>query len=236
VQRLFDPAVTSAALRVSERQNAIEVGISAHQNCCGAMTINQESWSSPRSWPKIIDCSRPWSARAKPRDPNASMPCWSRRQAAAHPSEKYDELAGRNPAWAGPRPEALHRIGWPMCRNSLDRGRTERTLRRPSSALRHSERQQRDGGAAPGAWPITNAATDPRQRACPRPTPGYCCSDPPWVQPPRAVEAGGVLAPSAGIYKPGCNPATIAAELGRIKPTLSKHRRRRVQSGPVGGG
>jgi len=52
VQRLFDPAVTSAAVRVLSA-NGIEVVIPPNQNCCGAMTHHQGELEQTRIWPKI---------------------------------------------------------------------------------------------------------------------------------------------------------------------------------------
>jgi len=124
------------------------------------------------------------------------MPCLVTASGCGHTLKNTTELAGRHPRLrAGPPPEPSPDRG-PMC--GLPRsGRTERTLRRPSSALRHSDAQRRRA-ERPCAWLSRRLHMIPARPA--RTKPGVCLR---FQIPPVALSKRwevGRAARSAGLY------------------------------------
>jgi len=157
VQRLFDPAVTSAAVRVLSA-NGIEVVIPPDQNCCGAMTHHQGELEQTQGLAKdLIDCFEAVVGAGKAAGPEPlDAVLVTASGLRPHPQE-IRRAAGRQPRLGGP-PPGLHRSGG-RCAGIPRSGRTERTLRRPSSSRSGTATHSGGRRSGPCAWPITTPAT-----------------------------------------------------------------------------
>ncbi len=210
VQRLFDPEVNAAAVRLL-CANGIEVVIPPAQNCCGAMTHHQGELEQTRtlatslieSFDAVIGVGR----AAGPEPLDAVLVAAS---GCGHTLKKLDEILAGQPAWAARASAFTDRVA--DIQEFLDRvGLSERFLAR-LRPLDHA-----DGTPASAERPLRLAYHD----ACHmihgqglRDQPRRLLRQIPHVRILEAVEAG-VCCGSAGIYN--LVQPDEAAELGRIK-------------------
>jgi len=100
VQRLFDPAVNAAAIRVLSA-NGIEVVIPPAQGCCGAVTHHQGELAQTEALATALIDS--FDAVVGPGKPAGAEPLDAVLVAASgcgHTLKQYDRLLAERPAWA----------------------------------------------------------------------------------------------------------------------------------------
>ncbi|MCT0223901.1 (Fe-S)-binding protein [Synechococcus sp. CS-1328] len=210
VQRLFDPAVNAAAVRVL-RANGIEVVIPPAQGCCGAMTQHQGEEVLTRSHATALIDS--FAAVVGPGRPAGAEPLDAVLVAASgcgHTLKHYDALLASEPAWAA-RGSAFA-AGVADLQEFLERVGLSEAFRQGLQPLDHA-----DGSRASADRPLRLAYHD----ACHmlhgqgiREQPRALLRAIPHVEIREAVEAG-VCCGSAGIYN--LVQPEEAAALGRIK-------------------
>jgi glycolate oxidase iron-sulfur subunit len=210
VQRLFDPAVNAAAVRVL-RANGIEVVIPPAQGCCGAMTHHQGEEALTRTHATaLIDR---FAAVVGPGKAAGAEPLDAVLVAASgcgHTLKHYDALLASEPAWAA-RGSAFA-AGVADLQEFLERVGLSEAFRQGLQPLDHA-----DGSRASADLPLRLAYHD----ACHmlhgqgiREQPRALLRAIPHVEIREAVEAG-VCCGSAGIYN--LVQPEEAAALGRIK-------------------
>jgi len=212
VQRLFDPAVNGAAVRVLSA-NGIEVVIPPNQECCGAMTHHQGELEQTRELAKgLIDRFETVIGAGKAAGPEPLDAVLVAASGCGHTLKKYDELLAGNPAWASRAGAFTDRVA--DVQEFLDRVGLGERFSAQLRPLRHA-----DGTVATAERPLRLAYHD----ACHmihgqglRDQPRRLLRRIPHVQLLEAVEAG-VCCGSAGIYN--LVQPSEAAELGRIKAT-----------------
>ena len=201
VQRLFDPEVNAAAVRVLSA-NGIEVVIPAEQGCCGAVTHHQGEEEHTRQLADaLVQSFRAVMGPGRPAGPEPLDAVLVAASGCGHTMKAYDHLASRGfPAPVADIHEFLVRLG-------LSDG-----FRQQLQALPHA-----DGSAANAERPLRVAFHD----ACHMIHGQGLHSQPrdllraiPHLTLSEAFEAG-VCCGSAGIYN--LVQPEEAAELGRIK-------------------
>ncbi len=210
VQRLFDPEVNQAAVRLLSA-NGIEVVIPPAQTCCGAMTHHQGVLEQTRdlasrlieSFEAVIGPGR--AAGTAPLDAVlvAASGC-------GHTLKSYDTILASEPAWAARAGAFTDRVA--DIQEFLERVGLSETFASQLRPLHHA-----DGTPASAERPLRLAYHD----ACHmihgqglREQPRRLLRHIPHVRIVDAVEAG-VCCGSAGIYN--LVQPEEAAELGRIK-------------------
>jgi len=212
VQRLFDPAVNTAAIQVLSA-NGIEVVIPPNQGCCGAVTHHQGELAQTcelatdlmASFAAVIGEGRP----AGPEPLDAVLVAAS---GCGHTLKHYGEIMAAGPTGAS-EPQATafaHQVA--DIQEFLDRVGPSEAFRAALQPLRHD-----DGSPATTERPLRLAYHD----ACHmlhgqglRQQPRSLLNTIPHVRLVEATEAG-VCCGSAGIYN--LVQPEEAAELGRIK-------------------
>ncbi len=210
VQRLFDPEVNRAAVRLLSA-NGIEVVIPPDQNCCGAMTHHQGELGQTRELAgELIDSFAAVVGPGKAAGPEPLDAVLVAASGCGHTLKQLDRILAEDPAWAARGSafaaqvadiqEFLHRVG------------LSEAFQARLGPLRHA-----DGTAASAGRPLRLAYHD----ACHmlhgqglREQPRALLRQIPHVRIVEAVEAG-VCCGSAGIYN--LVQPEEAAELGRIK-------------------
>jgi glycolate oxidase iron-sulfur subunit len=212
VQRLFDPAVNAAAVRVLSA-NGIEVVIPPAQGCCGAVTHHQGVLDQTRAlagalidaFAQVVGPGRP--AGAEPLDAVlvAASGC-------GHTLKHYAAILAEEPAWAARGSAFASRVA--DIQEFLERVGLSDSFRSALQPLAHA-----DGKPASAERPLKLAYHD----ACHmlhgqgiRDQPRALLNRIPHVRILEATEAG-VCCGSAGIYN--LVQPEEAAELGRLKAT-----------------
>jgi glycolate oxidase iron-sulfur subunit len=210
VQRLFDPAVNTAAVRVLSA-NGIEVVIPPGQGCCGAVTHHQGELEQTREL--ATDLIHAFEQVVGPGKPAGAEPLDAVLVAASgcgHTLKHYEAILAAEPAWAARGSAFAARVA--DIQEFLERVGLSESFRSALQPLPHA-----DGEPASSERPLTLAYHD----ACHmlhgqglRDEPRNLLRRIPHVRIVEAVEAG-VCCGSAGIYN--LVQPLEAAELGRLK-------------------
>jgi glycolate oxidase iron-sulfur subunit len=212
VQRLFDPAVNAAAIRVLSA-NGIEVVIPPDQGCCGAVTHHQgELEQTCELANDLIASFAAVIGEGKPAGPEPLDAVLVAASGCGHTLKHYGEILAAGPAKAGAPLAAAFAHQVADIQEFLDRVGPSEAFRAALQPLRH-----RDGTPATAESPLRLAYHD----ACHmlhgqglREQPRSLLRSIPHVRLVEASEAG-VCCGSAGIYN--LVQPEEAAELGRIK-------------------
>ena len=218
VQRLFDPAVNAAAIRVLSA-NGIEVVIPPDQGCCGAVTLHQgELEQTCELATDLIASFAAVIGEGKPAGPEPLDAVLVAASGCGHTLKHYGEILAAVPSNPGAPPAAAtdpdaafaHQVA--DIQEVLDRVGPSEAFCAALQPLRH-----RDGTPATAESPLRLAYHD----ACHmlhgqglREQPRSLLRSIPHVRLVEASEAG-VCCGSAGIYN--LVQPEEAAELGRIK-------------------
>jgi glycolate oxidase iron-sulfur subunit len=212
VQRLFDPEVNAAAVRVLSA-NGIEVVIPPAQGCCGAVTHHQGELGQTRelagalidAFAQVLGPGRPGGAEPLDAVLVAASGC-------GHTLKHYEAILAEEPAWAARGSAFAARVA--DIQEFLERVGLSESFRSALQPLAHA-----DGEPASAERPLKLAYHD----ACHmlhgqgiRDQPRALLRRIPHVRILEATEAG-VCCGSAGIYN--LVQPEEAAELGRLKAT-----------------
>ena len=210
VQRLFDPAVNSAAINVLSA-NGIEVVIPPQQGCCGAVTHHQGELAQTRELATaLIDSFAQVVGEGQAAGPEPLDAVLVAASGCGHTLKHYDSLLAEEPAWMQRGAAFAGQVA--DIQEFLVRVGLSADFQAALKPLRHD-----DGSAATAERPLNLAYHD----ACHmihgqglREQPRALLRQIPHVRLREAVEAG-VCCGSAGIYN--LVQPLEAAELGRIK-------------------
>ena len=212
VQRLFDPAVNTAAIQVLSA-NGIEVVIPPNQGCCGAVTHHQGELA--QTCELATDLMASFAAvigEGRPAGPDPLDAVLVAASGCGHTLKHYGEIMAAGPTGASEPQATAFAAQVADIQEFLDRVGPSEAFRAALQPLRHD-----DGSPATTERPLRLAYHD----ACHmlhgqglRQQPRSLLSTIPHVRLVEATEAG-VCCGSAGIYN--LVQPEEAAELGRIK-------------------
>lgn len=210
VQRLFDPAVNVAAVRVLSA-NGIEVVIPPAQGCCGAVTHHQGELCQTRELAgALIDAFEQVVGQGRPAGAEPLDAVLVGASGCGHTLKHYEAILAEQPDWAARGSAFAARVA--DIQEFLERVGLSESFRSALNPLAHA-----DGELASSERPLRLAYHD----ACHmlhgqgiRDQPRALLNRIPHVRILEAVEAG-VCCGSAGIYN--LVQPEEAAELGRLK-------------------